>query len=155
MRYVRYARRHKCLLSLLSPAFAAGRRSADMPSPGREQGPLDPATKVLEMESLGVKVSLVCPIFCSECCQDLCSCRAYNHCALRKTEGRGLSYAEIFNTDLSQSAGTECEAVLGAKPHKHGLQLCMGSVGHCTTWQQPVTFPLLNNDWCAGPWQAV
>lgn len=33
-----------------------GRRSLDMPSPGRNQGPLDPATKVLEMESLGVKV---------------------------------------------------------------------------------------------------
>lgn len=27
-----------------------------MPSPGRDQGPLDPATKVLEMESLGLKV---------------------------------------------------------------------------------------------------
>lgn len=30
-----------------------------MPSPGRDQGPLDPATKVLEMESLGVKVRLL------------------------------------------------------------------------------------------------
>ena len=30
-----------------------------MPSPGRSQGPLDPATKVLELESLGVKVENV------------------------------------------------------------------------------------------------
>ena len=30
-----------------------------MPSPGQDQGPLDPATKVLEMESLGVKVSFL------------------------------------------------------------------------------------------------
>ena len=43
-------------LSLVSLSLGAGRRSADMPSPGRDQGPLDPATKVLEMESLGGKV---------------------------------------------------------------------------------------------------
>ncbi|KAL0040642.1 hypothetical protein WJX79_000331 [Trebouxia sp. C0005] len=39
-----------------SDYITAGRRSPDMPSPGRSQGPIDPATKVLEIQSLGVKV---------------------------------------------------------------------------------------------------
>ena len=34
----------------------AGRRSPDMPGPDGSLGPLDPATKVLEFESLGTKV---------------------------------------------------------------------------------------------------
>lgn len=40
-----------------------------MPSPGRDQGPLDPATKVLEMESLGVKVRLLS--YACTCCEHI------------------------------------------------------------------------------------
>lgn len=49
--------RGKCIWQSFRFLLCAGRRSPDMTSPRQNQGPLDPATKVLEMESLGVKVS--------------------------------------------------------------------------------------------------
>lgn len=99
-------------LSLVSLSLGAGRRSADMPSPGRDQGPLDPATKVLEMESLGVKVG---------------SC-LYAYIPAESTH----SVQSWHNTGLligmacPLCTGSQCEALLGAEPNKHGIQLCLG-----------------------------
>ena len=42
-----------------------------MPSPGRGQGPLDPAAKVFEMESLGVKVCLPSVFVHVQACQEV------------------------------------------------------------------------------------
>ena len=44
----------KATVSTYVLLWLAGRRAGDMPN---DQGPLDPSTKIVEIESLGVKVA--------------------------------------------------------------------------------------------------
>ena len=88
-----------------------------MPSPGRSQGPLDPATKVLEMESLGVKVYT----FNRTCISPVCCVKKFLPLCLVKLQTRQCA--------TCAAAGIQCEALLGAESDQHGLQFCMGKFG--------------------------
>ena len=116
-----------------------------MPSPGRDQGPLDPATKVLEMESLGVKVSLL---------------RMHVHVVSTCTMARLCVWYVMLGTVQGVEMcrlciGAQCKALLGAEPYQHGIQLCLGGSGRSYSWQPSLALPLLHNDRRPGTWQAL
>jgi hypothetical protein len=115
-----------------------------MPSPGRSQGPLDPATKVLEMESLGVKVKNVQSCLYQSCL--LCQETFYSV---------WLYFIPAVLCATCATAGTQCEALLGAESDQHGLQFCMGGFGCGWPWCGGLTLPVFHPDWGSGSWQAL